>query len=158
MQSVSGGTATNGMVDCGVQTTDDSSPTGLLLARRSYTHGLASSTMRADYGDLATTDDEQDDWSSLAYQEQRLRESASARKRQSFSSAVTVRSQTRSAAQRGKRDKGEQPTAIIELKEEKAKDVHELLCWIYPHLDCVITWSNVEGVSGSEIRRCAYCS
>ncbi len=37
--------------------------------------------------------------------------------------------------------------ALIELQEENANDFQDLLCWIYPHLDCLITWNNVEGVS-----------
>lgn len=38
------------------------------------------------------------------------------------------------------------PEGIIVLKEEKASTFHDFLKFIYPHLDCTITWNNVEGL------------
>ncbi|KAF8590997.1 hypothetical protein K439DRAFT_1328309 [Ramaria rubella] len=38
------------------------------------------------------------------------------------------------------------PEAIIVLKEEKASTFHDFLRYVYPHLDCTITWNNVEGL------------
>jgi len=46
------------------------------------------------------------------------------------------------------------PDAIIMLKEEKASIFHDLLKFIYPHLDCTITWNNVEGLMHISHRLC----
>jgi hypothetical protein len=81
--------------------------------------------------------------------------------RSSFSSSIlTIRSQSSRRAihsrllrrSRGVNEKRRLKNktsceALIELKEENAADFHDLLCWIYPNLDCLITWNNVEGVS-----------
>ncbi|KDQ15188.1 hypothetical protein BOTBODRAFT_158437 [Botryobasidium botryosum FD-172 SS1] len=41
-----------------------------------------------------------------------------------------------------------QPSAVIQLKEEKASTFHDFLKFVYPHLNCTITWNNVEGLMG----------
>ncbi|KIJ39482.1 hypothetical protein M422DRAFT_32725 [Sphaerobolus stellatus SS14] len=38
------------------------------------------------------------------------------------------------------------PEAIIVLKEEKASTFLDFLKFVYPHLECTITWNNVEGL------------
>ncbi|KAL0956014.1 hypothetical protein HGRIS_002189 [Hohenbuehelia grisea] len=38
------------------------------------------------------------------------------------------------------------PDAVIVLKEERASTFHDFLKFIYPHLECTITWNNVEGL------------
>lgn len=48
----------------------------------------------------------------------------------------------------------EGPDAIIMLKEEKASIFHDLLKFVYPHLDCTITWNNVEGLMNISHKLC----
>lgn len=48
--------------------------------------------------------------------------------------------------QRRGRRKSRWPVATIHLKEEKAPIFHDFLRFVYPHLDCTITWYNVEGL------------
>ncbi|KAG8979858.1 hypothetical protein FRB90_007864, partial [Tulasnella sp. 427] len=43
------------------------------------------------------------------------------------------------------RKKSRWPVATIHLKEEKAPIFHDFLKFVYPHLECTITWYNVEG-------------
>jgi len=47
---------------------------------------------------------------------------------------------------RSRRSNARALDAHIELKEEKARTFHDFLKFVYPHLDCVITWNNVEGL------------
>ncbi|KAG8904477.1 hypothetical protein FRB99_001689 [Tulasnella sp. 403] len=42
--------------------------------------------------------------------------------------------------------KSQRPVATIHLKEERAPIFHDFLKFVYPHLDCTITWYNVEGL------------
>ncbi|KAK2467764.1 hypothetical protein APHAL10511_000059 [Amanita phalloides] len=48
----------------------------------------------------------------------------------------------------------EGPDAIIVLKEEKASTFHDLLKFVYPHLECTITWNNVEGLMSMSHKLC----
>jgi len=50
------------------------------------------------------------------------------------------------ASPRGRHELRRTPDAYIELKEEKASTFHDFLKFIYPHLNCLITWNNVEGL------------
>ncbi|EJU04403.1 hypothetical protein DACRYDRAFT_20945 [Dacryopinax primogenitus] len=36
--------------------------------------------------------------------------------------------------------------AVIDLKEERASAFHDFLKFVYPHLECTITWNNVENL------------
>ncbi|KAJ7594852.1 hypothetical protein C8J56DRAFT_1023330 [Mycena floridula] len=38
------------------------------------------------------------------------------------------------------------PDAVIVLKEERANTFHDFLKFVYPHLECTITWNNVENL------------
>ncbi|KAI9442644.1 hypothetical protein H4582DRAFT_1929782 [Lactarius indigo] len=38
------------------------------------------------------------------------------------------------------------PDAVIVLKEEKASTFHDFLRFVYPSMECTITWNNVEGL------------
>ncbi|KAN0106952.1 hypothetical protein V8E52_010620 [Russula decolorans] len=38
------------------------------------------------------------------------------------------------------------PDAVIVLKEEKASTFHDFLRFVYPGMECTITWNNVEGL------------
>ncbi|KAI0256417.1 hypothetical protein BJV78DRAFT_464591 [Lactifluus subvellereus] len=38
------------------------------------------------------------------------------------------------------------PDAVIVLKEEKASTFHDFLRFVYPGIECTITWNNVEGL------------
>jgi hypothetical protein len=64
--------------------------------------------------------------------------------RHSFSSFVRPPSITRPPA-RG-RD-GSDIEAVVELHEESASAFQDFLFWAYPHLECKVTWGNVENVS-----------
>lgn len=64
--------------------------------------------------------------------------------RHSFSSFVRPPSITRPPA-RG-RD-GANVEAVVELHEESASAFQDFLFWAYPHLECKVTWGNVENVS-----------
>ncbi|KAF8629213.1 hypothetical protein AX17_005798 [Amanita inopinata Kibby_2008] len=46
------------------------------------------------------------------------------------------------------------PDAVIVLKEEKASIFHDMLKFIYPHLECTITWNNVEGLMNISHKLC----
>ncbi|KAF8322296.1 hypothetical protein DL93DRAFT_2205895 [Clavulina sp. PMI_390] len=54
---------------------------------------------------------------------------------------------TRVSVHRNRKAKARVPEAYIELKEEKAATFHGFLKFVYPHLECVITWNNVEGLT-----------
>lgn len=44
--------------------------------------------------------------------------------------------------------------AVIVLKEEKANTFHDFLKFVYPHLQCTITWKNVEGLMNISHKLC----
>jgi hypothetical protein len=43
--------------------------------------------------------------------------------------------------------------AVVELREESASAFQDFLFWAYPHLECKVTWTNVEDVSGPAVER-----
>ncbi|KAF9227152.1 hypothetical protein BS17DRAFT_775052 [Gyrodon lividus] len=45
--------------------------------------------------------------------------------------------------------------AVIVLKEEKASIFHDFLKFVYPHLQCNISWNNVEGLMNISHKLCA---
>ncbi|EIN11623.1 hypothetical protein PUNSTDRAFT_141926 [Punctularia strigosozonata HHB-11173 SS5] len=53
-----------------------------------------------------------------------------------------------------KRKDSEGLTACIVLKEERASTFHDFLKWIYPNLQCTITWANVEGLLNISHKLC----
>jgi len=53
-----------------------------------------------------------------------------------------------------RRRKGKGPDAVIVLKEERASTFHDFLKFVYPHLDCTITWNNVEGLMNISHKLC----
>ncbi|PFH46385.1 hypothetical protein AMATHDRAFT_51077 [Amanita thiersii Skay4041] len=46
------------------------------------------------------------------------------------------------------------PDAVIIFKEEKASIFHDFLKFVYPHLECTITWNNVEGLMNLANKLC----
>ncbi|KAG6813639.1 hypothetical protein H0H92_008875 [Tricholoma furcatifolium] len=46
------------------------------------------------------------------------------------------------------------PDAVIVLKEERASTFHDFLKYVYPHLDCTITWNNVESLMNISHKLC----
>jgi len=46
------------------------------------------------------------------------------------------------------------PDAIIVLKEERASTFHDFLKYVYPHLECTITWNNVESLMNISHKLC----
>lgn len=54
-------------------------------------------------------------------------------------------------------DDGQEAEAIVELHEESAAAFQDFLFWAYPHLDCKVTWTNVEAVGLSELSICLSC-
>ncbi|KAF8647041.1 hypothetical protein AX16_006878 [Volvariella volvacea WC 439] len=46
------------------------------------------------------------------------------------------------------------PDAVIVLKEEKASTFHDFLKFVYPHLECTITWNNVESLMNISHKLC----
>ncbi|PVG00322.1 hypothetical protein CPB86DRAFT_701424 [Serendipita vermifera] len=46
------------------------------------------------------------------------------------------------------------PEGIIILKEERATIFHDFLKFVYPHLECTITWKNVEGLMNLSDKLC----
>ncbi|KAF8993696.1 hypothetical protein BDQ17DRAFT_1431548 [Cyathus striatus] len=46
------------------------------------------------------------------------------------------------------------PDAVIVLKEERAGTFHDFLKFVYPHLECTITWNNVEGLMNISHKLC----
>ena len=62
--------------------------------------------------------------------------------RHSFSSSTIPSTATRSTLR-----VDEDVEAIVELHEESAAAFQDFLFWAYPHLDCRVSWTNVEAVS-----------
>ncbi|KXN90649.1 hypothetical protein AN958_03889 [Leucoagaricus sp. SymC.cos] len=46
------------------------------------------------------------------------------------------------------------PDAVIVLKEERASTFHDFLKFVYPHLECTITWNNVESLMNISHKLC----
>ncbi|RDB16811.1 hypothetical protein Hypma_002664 [Hypsizygus marmoreus] len=46
------------------------------------------------------------------------------------------------------------PDAVIVLKEERASTFHDFLKYVYPHLECTITWNNVESLMNISHKLC----
>lgn len=68
--------------------------------------------------------------------------------RHSFSSSVhPSRSKLRASASRSASGSYDRAEATVELHEESAAAFQDFLLWAYPHLDCKVTWGNVEDVS-----------
>ncbi|KAG6862219.1 hypothetical protein C0995_002149 [Termitomyces sp. Mi166 len=49
---------------------------------------------------------------------------------------------------------GHGPDAVIVLKEERASTFHDFLKFVYPHLECTITWNNVESLMNISHKLC----
>ena len=64
--------------------------------------------------------------------------------RHSFSSSTMPSTNTRPTLR-----VDEDVEATVELHEESAAAFQDFLFWAYPHLDCRVTWTNVEAVSHS---------
>jgi hypothetical protein len=64
--------------------------------------------------------------------------------RHSFSSSTIPSTATRSTLR-----VDEDVEATVELHEESAAAFQDFLFWAYPHLDCRVSWTNVEAVSTS---------
>ncbi|KAG8777786.1 hypothetical protein FRC16_004038, partial [Serendipita sp. 398] len=60
---------------------------------------------------------------------------------------------SRSPKKKGKR-RSRIPEGVIILKEERATIFHDFLKFIYPHLECTITWRNVEGLMNLSDKLC----
>jgi len=46
------------------------------------------------------------------------------------------------------------PDAVIVLKEERASTFHDFLKFVYPHLECTITWNNAENLFNISNKLC----
>ncbi|KAK7057276.1 hypothetical protein R3P38DRAFT_2840352 [Favolaschia claudopus] len=46
------------------------------------------------------------------------------------------------------------PDAVIVLKEERANTFHDFLKFVYPHLECTITWNNAESLFNISNKLC----
>ncbi|KAF8210148.1 hypothetical protein K438DRAFT_1809078 [Mycena galopus ATCC 62051] len=46
------------------------------------------------------------------------------------------------------------PDAVIVLKEERASTFHDFLKFVYPHLECTITWNNAESLFNISNKLC----
>ncbi|KAJ7733751.1 hypothetical protein DFH07DRAFT_845315 [Mycena maculata] len=46
------------------------------------------------------------------------------------------------------------PDAVIVLKEERASTFHDFLKFVYPHLECTITWNNAENLMNISHKLC----
>ena len=66
--------------------------------------------------------------------------------RHSFSSSTMPSADTRTTLR-----VDEDVEATVELHEESAAAFQDFLFWAYPHLDCRVSWTNVEAVSHSTI-------
>ncbi|KAH8828376.1 hypothetical protein DL96DRAFT_1602995 [Flagelloscypha sp. PMI_526] len=80
-------------------------------------------------------------------------ESASSSPTTSLSLPITT-SPSKKAQARIKRRPRNGPDAVIVLKEERAGTFHDFLKFVYPHLDCTITWNNVEGLMNIAHKLC----
>ncbi|WVR00167.1 hypothetical protein IAU59_007309 [Kwoniella sp. CBS 9459] len=64
--------------------------------------------------------------------------------RHSFSSGTLPVQRGRADVGTGGRSMGAE--AVVELHEESASAFHDFLFWAYPHLECKVTWTNVENL------------
>ncbi|KAJ7188363.1 hypothetical protein C8R46DRAFT_1183865 [Mycena filopes] len=64
----------------------------------------------------------------------------------SSSSSNPSRVKAAPAPATGKRRVKSGPDAVIVLKEERASTFHDFLKFVYPHLECTITWNNAESL------------
>ncbi|KIM31137.1 hypothetical protein M408DRAFT_319925 [Serendipita vermifera MAFF 305830] len=62
-------------------------------------------------------------------------------------------SASRSPKKKGRR-RSRVPEGFIILKEERATIFHDFLKFVYPHLECTITWKNVEGLMNISDKLC----
>ncbi|ETW80484.1 hypothetical protein HETIRDRAFT_33355 [Heterobasidion irregulare TC 32-1] len=67
-------------------------------------------------------------------------------------SATKVVGATEAAVRRRQKVNG--PDAVIVLKEEKASTFHDFLHFVYPGMECTITWNNVEGLMNIAHKLC----
>ncbi|KAI6157918.1 hypothetical protein BKA82DRAFT_131634 [Pisolithus tinctorius] len=66
---------------------------------------------------------------------------------------LSARSQSARKAVKNRRKTSEQD-AVIVLQEEKANIFHDFLKYVYPHLQCNISWNNVEGLMNISHKFC----
>ncbi|KAI9634112.1 uncharacterized protein MKK02DRAFT_17475 [Dioszegia hungarica] len=52
----------------------------------------------------------------------------------------------RASAGRTPKDQDSRMDAVVQLHEESASAFHDFLFWAYPHLECKVTWTNVENL------------
>ncbi|KAH7888928.1 hypothetical protein F5I97DRAFT_1925476 [Phlebopus sp. FC_14] len=61
---------------------------------------------------------------------------------------------SRNAHATKRRRRAYEQDAVIVLKEEKASTFHDFLKFVYPHLQCNISWNNVEGLMNISHKLC----
>ncbi|KAI0317196.1 hypothetical protein OF83DRAFT_1172191 [Amylostereum chailletii] len=78
-------------------------------------------------------------------------------KQSNASPADTVRlgwKKSRAETSMKRPSKSTRPAAVIVLKEEKASTFHDFLRFVYPGMECTITWNNVEGLMNIGSKLC----
>ncbi|EGN99744.1 hypothetical protein SERLA73DRAFT_179921 [Serpula lacrymans var. lacrymans S7.3] len=73
-------------------------------------------------------------------------------KRSSLDENISAKKTLKSNAKRRGKPTGHD--AVIVLKEERASTFHDFLKFVYPHLECTITWNNVEGLMNISHKLC----
>jgi len=120
---------------------------------------LENDTAKGD-GDGETGSEDGDDEDDAAKQEARARAiNLSLEKLQSGSRSSTSEShlkvdenEKRRTPLRRRLNNG--PDAVIVLKEERASTFHDFLKYVYPHLECTITWNNAESLMNISHKLC----
>ncbi|KAJ6609833.1 hypothetical protein B0H10DRAFT_2062672 [Mycena sp. CBHHK59/15] len=110
-----------------------------------------------DGGDGAIVNEVEGDGNDAAKQEakaQAIDESLAKLQSRSRSSSSSSHLKVAPAQATVKRRVKSGPDAVIVLKEERASTFHDFLKFVYPHLECTITWNNVESLMNISHKLC----
>ncbi|KAF9452344.1 hypothetical protein P691DRAFT_829342 [Macrolepiota fuliginosa MF-IS2] len=84
----------------------------------------------------------------------KLQGSGSAPEKSALEDSTSSLRKVSTAHAKVKRRPKDGPDAVIVLKEERASTFHDFLKFIYPHLECTITWNNVESLMNISHKLC----
>ncbi|KAJ6475286.1 hypothetical protein C8R47DRAFT_1142916 [Mycena vitilis] len=124
-------------------------PTELTFAPMDPDNNPEDVDILKDGGDSASASEGEGGENEMAKQEakaQAIDESLAKLQSRSRSSTSASRVKVPPAHATIKRRVKNGPDAVIVLKEERASTFHDFLKFVYPHLECTITWNNAENL------------
>ncbi|KAF5370660.1 hypothetical protein D9758_001838 [Tetrapyrgos nigripes] len=72
----------------------------------------------------------------------------------SVNASSFIKKQAKATVKRRPNHISDAVVAVVVLKEERASTFHDFLKFVYPHLECTITWNNVEGLMNISHKLC----